>query len=1220
MRCPECQFENREGSKFCKKCGAKSEFTCPKCDSLFTSTSKFCDECGQDLSKPINIPSAHYSEPHSYTPKHLAEKIFTTRSSIEGERKLVTVLFADVANFTSIAENIDPEKVHQIMDKCFKILMDEIHKCEGTINQFTGDGIMALFGAPLAHEDHTQRACLAAISIQKALNGYSQDLKTKHGIDFKMRIGMNSGPVVVGSIGDNLRMDYTAIGDTTNLAARMESMAKPGSILISENTYKVISPYFKCSFLGKIAVRGKEKPVKAYQLEDSREVYKPRLGVEREIYSEMVGREKELALLEHEVMKVINGEGSVVNIIGEAGIGKSRLVAEFLQRDVMKEAVHLEGRAISIGRNLSFHPVIDLLKQWAGIKLEDNEAACFEKLKSAVEQVCREEADEVLPFVATLMRIKLSGKYLDRISGIEGDALQKLILKNMRTLLIRATEQTPLVLIIEDLHWTDSSTIELLESMFRLVKTQSIVIINVFRPGYSETGVRIVKAIKERCPDYYTEIVLQPLDRHQSKALINNIVKIKGLHHRIRHEIIERAGGNPFFIEEVVRSFIDHGAVIPKDGGFEVTDKIDTMIIPQTINDVIMARIDGLEEQTRELLKIASVIGRSFFYRIILEVAKMIEDIDRRLGYLKEVQFILDRRRLEELEYIFKHALAQQTAYESILQQKRKKLHLKVANSIEEVFQSKLGEFYGMLAYHYSNADDLDKAENYMIKAGEEALKSSASSEALYYYQNAMELYIQKFGQAADRNKISELEENIGFAFFNRGYYEEAIQRLTQALFISGIKEPKNRIYVTLKLAFNLFALMKNLYLPSIRKKKTPSRFDNRVIRIVLQRGKALAIVDAKRVFIESILLVGRIFKADISKSQLYFDTICGMSALFSWTGISFWTAKRLLEYATKSIKNKETTISLHFYKYMETIYDSLVGNWHKKLDKNAIDHALKIGDLNVVALHLLYFNIMRGAIGDFETCERIIDRLSDIVESFEHDYALYSLLVMKTRYLLQKRQLLNTIETANEAIELADKMGIEIIKLSVLGPKLKAQVMLDELDAANKTIEISEKVLRDQYHVPPLYLSQFYVGRFLYDIAILEKSIVLNKKQDNSKLMRSTLISGRKALSNSKKVAERRTEVYRLNGKYFWIINKNKRALKWWSKAISEGKRLGARPELARTYMEVGKGLSESESQNKKLNGIGANEYMKKARSMFKEMGLQWDLDELEKLSTTLS
>ena len=328
MKCLECQYNNREGAKFCKKCGTKLEIACPKCKTVITPNSVFCDECGYDLREPEMSPVGDREYPQAYTPKFLADKILLTRSSIEGERKLVTVLFADVANYTSMSEKLDPEEVHQIMDECFKILMDEIHMYEGTVNQFTGDGIMALFGAPVAHEDHAQRACHSALSIQKALEAYRKKILNDYGVEFKMRIGINSGPVVVGSIGDDLRMDYTAIGDTTNLAARLESLAKPGTILLSANTHKLAQNYFEFESIGDVKIKGKKDAQIAYNLTGAAKLETRIEAAVARGLTKFVGRSNEIQTLKEAYEKAKSGSGQVVGVVGEAGVGKSRLIIE----------------------------------------------------------------------------------------------------------------------------------------------------------------------------------------------------------------------------------------------------------------------------------------------------------------------------------------------------------------------------------------------------------------------------------------------------------------------------------------------------------------------------------------------------------------------------------------------------------------------------------------------------------------------------------------------------------------------------------------------------------------------------------------------------------------------------------------------------------------------------------------------------------------------------
>ena len=431
---------------------------CPECQADNIETANFCNVCGFDLRGIKTNHTDTNRQPESYTPKHLAEKILASRSLIEGERKYVTVMFVDVANSTAVFENVDPETVHQIMNGCFQVFLDEVHRYEGTISQFRGDCVMAIFGAPIAHEDHAQRACYAALGIIRAMKGYCEAVEKKHKIPFEIRIGLNSGPVVVGSIGNDLRMDYTADGDTSNLASRMESNARPGTILISPNTYKIVGKLFKIKSLGNITVKGKKDRLDVYELLDEK-IHRPRVGIERQIYSDMVGREKELHKLEQQVIKVVDGSGAVVNIIGEAGIGKSRLVAELEKRDLMGQVTLFEGKAISIGQNLSFHPIIDLLKQWARIKDEDGHQVAFNKLENMIKSISAEETAEILPFISILMGIKLTGKHAQRVKGIEGEALENLVFKNFRELLIKAAKNAPVVVIIEDLHWADLSSI-----------------------------------------------------------------------------------------------------------------------------------------------------------------------------------------------------------------------------------------------------------------------------------------------------------------------------------------------------------------------------------------------------------------------------------------------------------------------------------------------------------------------------------------------------------------------------------------------------------------------------------------------------------------------------------------------------------------------------------------------------------------------------------------
>ena len=819
MKCPKCQFENPEGISFC---GA----------------------CGYELIKAKKAQFKLHDQPYSYTPKFLADKILTTRTAVEGERKVVTVLFADVVNSTFIGESLNPEEVHNVMDGCFKILLDEVHKYEGTINQFMGDGVMALFGAPLAHEDHAQRACYAALGIQSAIKGFSEQIEQRFRLEFKMRIGLNSGPVVVGSIGDDLRMDYTAVGDTTNLASRMESMARPGGILVSKSIYNKVNPYFEFLPLGKVNVRGKSARLEVYELKG--EIAKRRLGLERKIYSDLVDRENELNKLEGHVLKAINGEGSIVNVIGEPGIGKSRLIEELTKRAVIKRVTLVKGRALAIGKNLSFHPIINILRSWAGIRKEDTQAESSQKLENAIRLIYPNETADVFPFIAALMGMKLTREYGKRVEGLEGEALEKLILKSTRDLISKGSDLNPIVFILEDLHWSDLTTIEFLESLFRLAADHRIIFINVLRPGYTETADRLLETIRVKYGRFSLDIFLEPLNEHHSEVLVKNLMRVRVLPSPMLTKIITRCEGNPFFIEEVVQSFIDEGIIELLNGAFSFTERIDSFSIPETIQDVLAARIDRLDEETKDLLKMASVMGRTVFYKLLAEVAKPIADMDKRLEYLKEAQLIRERERPGGTEYFFKHGLIQEVTYESTLLQKRKAIHLKVAEAIESVFADRLRDFYGMLAYHYTRAESLEKAEECLIKAGEEALKSSASTEALNYYQEALKIYLdlRRYQDTSVSDRLTMLEKNIAFALFNKGQYADALKYLDRVLERWGIISPKNKLKITFRLVLDLLNLITDLYLPSVKLKRVPTKKETETFTVLEKKLIVLAFLD----------------------------------------------------------------------------------------------------------------------------------------------------------------------------------------------------------------------------------------------------------------------------------------------------------------------------------------------------------------------------------------
>ncbi len=1197
MKCPECQHENPEAARFCMG-------------------------CGNNLTLPPESPATELSFDEKldkikrYLPKGLTEKILAQRDRIEGERKQVTVMFCDMKGSTPLVESLGPEEAYSFMDQIYEILIHQVQDYEGTVNELTGDGIMALFGAPIALEDAPQRALRSALSIHRAIGRFNE--QHPGAIPVQMRIGVHTGPVVVGTLGNDLRVEFKAVGDTVNLASRMEELAEPGSTYVTGDTLKLTQGLFNFKALGEKAVRGKEETVPVYKLLSSKkDVYRPRLGSERMIYSEMVGREKELDKLEFQVMKAINGEGSIVNIIGEAGIGKSRLVAELKGREVIKRVAFLEGRAVSIGRNLPFHPIIDLLKHWARIREDDGETIAFEKLEAAVKNVCQDEVKEVLPFVATLMGMKLFGRYAERVKGIEGEALEKLILKNLRDLLIKATELTPLVIVTEDLHWADTSTIELMQSLFRLVEKQGILFVNVFRPGYKATGDRIVETIKDTFPAYYLEIAIKPLDEKLGEMLISNMVNIAGLHYSVIDQIVKRADGNPFFIEEVVRSFIDQGGVVLKDGAYEVTEKIGTMVIPHTINDVLMARIDMLEEKTRDLVKLASVIGRNFFYRILAEVANTtIKDIDDRLSYLRDIQLIREQKRMEEVEYLFKHALAQEAAYQSILSEKRKELHLRVANSIQNVFKERLHEFYGMLAYHYSCGENENKAEEYMIKAGEEALRSSASIEALNYYQEALRLYLKKHGETGDPEKLAMFEKNIALALYNRGDLTKALEHFDKALTFYGVKSPKSPITILLKVLVSFIHLLISLYLPFLKFKKTPTDETRRLHMLTRKRQDCIAIVAPKRFFIEAFYLIREWSKYDSTKIERGAATFSALSSIFFYSGISFRLSRKILKSFESKIDRSDVTSKL-VYEFFTLMHNFLAGNWDmiEEYDDDLINKNLSMGEFFNVHVYLLIHGIISRERGCFDETQGMIDKLFEIANTYEYDTARRAAIFHEVSLLTKYGRIYQALSRVEDATATHKEIGWGMYIFWIYAYAAQIQIVLRGIGAAEEALKHARKYLSGAEKLP-FYFSHYLLSEFMVYLYRLEESMKAGNQSEIRKNRKSTFSTGRRAVKNSEKAHVYRTEALRLMGIYYWLIGKQKKAIKWWGKSIQEGERLGARIEVSRTYFEVGKRLLEEKSKYKELNGIKAEKYLAKAKTIFEEMDLQWDLDQLERIA----
>jgi len=739
MKCPQCQYENPERSKFCGGCGQKFDLTCPECGANNPAENKFCNECGHTLAKLKETLSVDYSEPQSYTPKHLADKILTTRSSIEGERKLVTVFFADVANYTSVSEKLDPEEVHQIMDGVFKILMNEIHKYEGTINQFTGDGVMALFGAPVAHEDNAQRACYAALSIQKTIGEYGDKIRKDTGVEFKMRIGLNSGPVIVGAIGDDLRMDYTAVGNTTNLGSRMESMARPGNILVSGNTHRLVRDFFEFESLGRIEVKGKKEPQEAFELIKTGEVA-TRIGASvAKGLTRFVGRKNSMPALLNAFDKVKSGSGQVIGLLGEAGVGKSRLLLEMRNKLPPDEYIYLEGHCLQYGGSMAYLPVLDILRSYLDIKEGYRE---FLIKKNMAEKILGldEKLKGVIPPFQSLLSLTVDD---EDFTKLEPKEKREQTFEALRDMLIRGSQERPLILAVEDAHWIDKTSEAFLDYMIGWLTTTPILLILLYRPEYTHPW---------GSKSFYTKIGLDQLGTTSSGELVKAILEEGDVAPELRQLILNRSAGNPLFMEEFTHTLLENGSIERKDERYVLSGKASDIQVPDTIQGIIAARLDRLEDNLKRTMQVASVIGRDFAFRILQTITGMREELKSYLLNLQGLEFIYEKNLFPELEYIFKHALTQEVAYNSLLLKRRKEIHARIGRAIEELYPERLEEFYEMLAYHYSRSDSLEKAFRYSRLSGKKAQGNYSHREACDFYKSTIDL-LNKLPETTERKK-----------------------------------------------------------------------------------------------------------------------------------------------------------------------------------------------------------------------------------------------------------------------------------------------------------------------------------------------------------------------------------------------------------------------------------------------------------------------------------
>jgi len=769
MKCPNCHFENPDTQKFCGECGSKLEKICPNCGSTNPSEYKFCGECGHNLTLS---PEPAYKELsfdekikkiQRYLPKGLTEKILAQKERIEGERKQVTVMFCDMEGFTQLAEEIGPEEAYTIMDKVYEILIHKVHDFEGTVNEMTGDGIMALFGAPVALEDAPQRAIRSSLAIHREMAKFSDQLRQekKGAPPVKMRIGIHTGPVVVGTVGNDLRVEFKAVGDTVNLASRMEGQAQPGTTYITEDTFKLTEGLFRFEGLGQRVIKGKEAPIKVFRA-IAPSTMRTRFDVSAERgLTPFAGRERELELLLDGLERSKAGRGQVFSIMAEAGVGKSRLLYEFRKAVAHEDVTFLEGRCLSYSRGVAYHPFIDILKANFDIHEGDGDFNIKEKVNRGLKVLGADE-NFTLPYLLELLAVKDSG--IDKIP-MSPEVRKARIIEALKTITLKGSEIRPLILAYEDLHWVDRSSEDVLKYILDSIPGARVLLIFTYRPDFVYTwGAK----------SYHSQVTLSRLSNRESLMMVSHLLGAEELDKDLEEFILEKTEGVPFFIEELIKSLKDLKIIEREDKRYRMAKDIKEVIIPATIQDVIMARVDSLPEEMKSLLQTTSVVGREFSHDLIKQVTGLAEqELLFRLSVLKDSELLYERGIYPHSTYIFKHALTQEVAYESLLLKRRKEIHEKIGMAIEKLYPERLDEYYELLAYHSLQGEDWQRAYRYSREVGLKTFSLSAYEEAQNHFEAALEA-LQKLPRSRDRiEKEIDLSFNMRAALFPQARHQE---------------------------------------------------------------------------------------------------------------------------------------------------------------------------------------------------------------------------------------------------------------------------------------------------------------------------------------------------------------------------------------------------------------------------------------------------------------
>jgi class 3 adenylate cyclase/tetratricopeptide (TPR) repeat protein len=1061
----------------------------------------------------------------------------------------------------------------------------------GTLDKFLGAGAMLLFGVPGALEGAPRQAVNAAIEMRRRLGEAGGPA---------VRIGLNTGLVVAGYVGGRRRRDYTVMGDTVNVAARIRSAAPANGIWLGPVTAAGAGADFEFQPMAPMALKGRAEPLAIVDLRSTRE----RLGRRRgrpsaagNVAGPYVGRERELAQIGACVDDVLAGRGGVALIAGAAGLGKSRLLAEALASPAVTSCLLLEGHAVSVGHGLPFHPFTDLLRRWAGIEEQDDDPTSERKLDEALAAAAGAEAPRLAPFVAALAGVR---------GAASEDVAEEMIYFAMRELLQQLASDRPVVFVIEDVHWADRSSLGLLERLVPVAARHPVLFVLGSRFPLSEGVSQVVATARLAVPDRCVELPLAELSDTDGDRLVRQALG-DDVPPAVRARLVAKAGGNPYFLEELFRALLDQGAVVRRGRRLRVTPRIHEARIPDTIQELILGRVDRLPDPARRALQAAAVIGRAFPHRVLTALADDPNDLDAILEQLVALELLRVHRPRRaggaqrtalppDEEYAFTHALLQETVYEALLQATRRELHGRVAAILEQLFANRLPDYYGMLAFHFSQAGDTEKAEKYLLEAGEDAARAAASDEALAFFEDAFRLYVARHGTAGESRTRARLERNIAMALLNKGRLAESIAHFDQSMAALGEPRPARSMAVQGRFVRHLAGTVARLYgFPRGMRRVDDWEREREIFQIIINRGRAEITSDPTRLFFDTIGGMHRLLRIDSMRVEQA-SAICASGAtVFAYSGISFAISHRMLKLAW-AFRRPGLLRDSFPCATMEFILRYLEGDWEAApVDEPILAAAIEDGQLWDANTYLGLLCDRQLRRGEFAGARRSLERLDDLAESYGFDFAAGNRDGMTALLLAEQRRLDEALPAVAQYLVGRHE---DPLRAFGLGTQAKIQILRGDLAAAEDSLAGAEAITNRSREIAPWQGSAPAVARLHLESARLAAD----------RTSRSRIAAARRAVraavGMSRRIAIQRPETYRLIGTVAWSRNRLRTAIRWWERSVATATAMGQQPELARAYATAAHHL-QTAGHPGRVAGADGVECARRAQTVFRALDL---------------